>query len=45
MAIETKDPLLTVKLLLAWLWVGVPLAWGVWLTFNNAIKLFQPPAT
>jgi hypothetical protein len=34
----------TFKLILAWLWVGVPLLWGVWVTLNNALKLFQPPA-
>jgi hypothetical protein len=44
MAIETKDPSLTVKLALAWIWVGIPLAWGVWVTLNNAVKLFQAPA-
>lgn len=44
MATEPKGPTVTVELLLAWLWVGIPLAWGVWLTLNNAIKLFQPPA-
>ena len=44
MANEIKDPMLTVKLALAWIWVGIPLAWGVWLTLNNALKLFQPPA-
>ena len=35
----------SVKLALAWLWVGIPLAWGVWVTLNNALKLFMPPAT
>jgi len=25
---------------LAWLAVGVPLAWGVWITLQNAVKLF-----
>ncbi|GAC1660033.1 MAG: hypothetical protein NVS4B13_07040 [Candidatus Elarobacter sp.] len=34
----------SVKLILAWLWVGVPLLWGVWLTLNNALKLFQTPS-
>jgi hypothetical protein len=45
MMTETKDPTVTIKLILAWVWVGIPLAWGVWVTLNNAIKLFQPPAT
>ena len=30
----------TVMLTLAWLWVGIPLAFGVWVTLNNALKLF-----
>ncbi|HTJ26197.1 MAG TPA: hypothetical protein VMA36_08530 [Candidatus Limnocylindria bacterium] len=29
------------KLVLAWLFVGIPLAWGVWVTLQNAVKLFQ----
>ena len=29
------------KLIVAWLWVGIPLAWGVIVTLGNAIKLFQ----
>lgn len=28
-------------LYLAWLWVGIPLAWGVADTLKNAAKLFQ----
>lgn len=31
----------TVQLVLAWLLVGIPLAWGVWKTLLNALKLFQ----
>jgi hypothetical protein len=31
----------TTMLVLAWLWVGVPLAWGIAITINNAAKLFQ----
>jgi hypothetical protein len=31
----------TPKLLVAWLFVGIPLAWGVVDTLRNAIKLFQ----
>jgi len=34
----------TIKLVVAWLWVGIPTLWGVWLTLNNALKLFQPPS-
>ena len=29
------------KLVAAWLWVGIPLLWGVILTCINAVKLFQ----
>ncbi len=29
-----------VALVLAWLFVGIPLAWGVILTLGNAAKLF-----
>lgn len=29
------------KLLLAWLFVGVPLTWGVIQTLINSLKLFQ----
>lgn len=32
---------MTLKLLLAWGFVGIPLAWGVIQTINNAMKLFQ----
>ena len=31
----------TVKLILAWGFVGIPLAWGVIETAINALKLFQ----
>ena len=31
------------KLLLAWLVVGVPAAWGVTQTFKQSLKLFQSP--
>jgi hypothetical protein len=29
-----------VKLTLSWLLVGIPLAWGVYVTILNALKLF-----
>ena len=29
------------KTALAWLAVGVPLAWGVWKTLESALKIFQ----
>lgn len=31
----------TTMLVLAWLWVGIPLAWGISVTISNAAKLFQ----
>jgi hypothetical protein len=31
----------TVKLVIAWLWVGIPLAWGVSQTFAKALLLFK----
>ena len=34
----------TVQLILAWVWVSIPLLWGVWVTFGNVAKLFSPPA-
>ena len=29
------------KLTLSWALVGIPLAWGVYLTLLNAVKLFR----
>jgi hypothetical protein len=29
------------RLVLLWLLVGIPLAWGVFNTLENALKLFQ----
>jgi MFS family permease len=29
------------RLVLSWLWVGVPLAWGVWETIVKSLSLFQ----
>jgi len=31
-------------ILLAWLFVGLPLGWGVYNTVRNSMKLFQKPA-
>ncbi|HEX3710134.1 MAG TPA: hypothetical protein VHV56_09625 [Pseudolabrys sp.] len=41
MAAKSEDSSMTLKLLLAWGFVGIPLAWGVIQTINNAMKLFQ----
>ena len=32
---------MTVKLILAWCFVGIPLAWGVMQTVSNALSLFR----
>lgn len=40
MATQT-DSLVKTKLILAWGFVGIPLAWGVIQTVTNAMKLFQ----
>jgi hypothetical protein len=31
----------TPKLILSWAFVGIPLAIGVWITLQNALKLFS----
>jgi hypothetical protein len=43
---KTKDPhdvsdANTLKLALAWSFVGLPLAWGIYKTLANAVLLFQ----
>jgi hypothetical protein len=35
------DPSMKTKVALAWIFVGIPLAWGVIQTLINAMKLFQ----
>ena len=41
MPTPTADGTSTVHLILAWGFVGIPLAWGVIETLLNALKLFQ----
>jgi hypothetical protein len=41
MANQAQNSAMTLKLLLAWGFVGIPLAWGVMQTIANAMKLFQ----
>jgi hypothetical protein len=41
MTSETQDSSMTLKLTLAWGFVGIPLSWGVIQTVINAMKLFQ----
>jgi hypothetical protein len=38
---ENQKSSSTVPLILAWGFVGIPLAWGVLQTLQNAMKLFQ----
>ena len=38
---QHQDGSMTLKLALAWGFVGIPLAWGVMQTVLNAMKLFQ----
>lgn len=38
---QTQNGSIVFKLILAWGFVGIPLAWGVWETLQNAMKLFQ----
>lgn len=38
---ETQNSSMKVKLILAWGFVGIPLAWGVIQTVENAMKLFH----
>ena len=41
MATQTATGTTTLHLILAWGFVGIPLAWGVIETLLNALKLFQ----
>jgi hypothetical protein len=41
MANANQDSSMTLKLVLAWGFVGIPLTWGVVQTVINAMKLFQ----
>jgi hypothetical protein len=40
MAQETTNPN-SIKLILAWLLVGIPLIWGLWMTIVSALPLFR----
>lgn len=40
MADEKKSP--AALILLAWLFVGIPLTWGVYNTVRNSMKIFEP---
>ena len=41
MANQNQSGTSTLHLVLAWGFVGIPLAWGVLQTLTNAMKLFQ----
>jgi hypothetical protein len=41
MAKNATDQPNTPQVILGWVWVGIPLAWGVIVTLQNAVKLFQ----
>ena len=38
---QPADTSTTIKLVLAWAFVGIPLVWGFLQTLGNALKLFQ----
>ncbi|WP_425349903.1 MFS transporter small subunit [Mangrovicella endophytica] len=38
---QTQTTTSTAKLVLAWAFVGIPLAWGVIMTLSNAMALFR----
>ena len=38
---EVRNPSTTLELIIAWLWVGIPLVWGVWHVILTSLKLFQ----
>jgi hypothetical protein len=41
---SARPPMTTVKLLLAWLLVAVPLGWGVTKSVQKSLPLFRPAA-
>ncbi len=41
MAQDSQNGTTPVQLALAWIFVGIPLVWGVLQTLSNAMKLFQ----
>jgi hypothetical protein len=38
---DTGHSVETLKLVVSWLWVGVPAAWGVYHVVVDALKLFR----
>ncbi|MEA2784665.1 MAG: hypothetical protein QOF71_769 [Candidatus Eremiobacteraeota bacterium] len=41
MAQNSPAPVNTTQVIVGWIWVGIPLTWGVIVTLQNAAKLFQ----
>ena len=41
MAQDTGAPANTTQVIFGWIWVGIPLVWGIIVTLQNAAKLFQ----
>jgi hypothetical protein len=37
----TPSPRQRLRLLASWLWVGLPLGWGVWQTIMKSLPLFD----
>lgn len=35
------DPMAGAKLAFAWLFVGIPAAWGIWQVFQKSLALFK----
>jgi hypothetical protein len=41
MSDDVHDPLVVAKLVGAWTFVGIPLAWGVWQVVVKSLALFR----
>jgi hypothetical protein len=41
MADMNEAPANTGQVAIGWIWVGIPLAWGIYQTLLNVVKLFQ----
>ena len=41
MASNQTDTTNSLPVILGWVWVGIPLAWGIYNTLLNVVKLFQ----
>jgi len=43
MSTNVTDSSNTPKLIVAWLFVGIPLIWGIWVSLGSVAKLFSAP--